>query len=86
MSKNRRGGLTGNLEWGRQARKQEDAERNLNGRARREAISEQVQDFIDRWDARVGKKITCPYCDGVGDDGRGTECGFCVNGVHEIGT
>lgn len=48
MSKNRTGGLTGNLEWGNKARKNEDAERNRNNRARREAVTEQADDYLGK--------------------------------------
>lgn len=88
MSKNRRGGLTGNQEWGKQARKHEDARKNLNGRARREAIYEGLANMeLPPWRKnRTGEKIECPYCSGRGHDGRGTECGFCDGGVHVLGT
>lgn len=86
MSRNPAGGPSGNMEWGRKHRKEEDDLRGLNNRARREAISEQVQDFIERWDARAGEKVPCPYCKGRGHDDRGTECGFCDEGVHTLGT
>lgn len=36
-----------NKEWGSKARKQEDAQRGLNNRARRESIAEQVADGSD---------------------------------------
>ena len=33
-----------------------------------------------------GDKIPCPYCDGTGYNAQAhTECGFCDNGIHEVG-
>lgn len=49
MAKNPHGGLRGNTEWGG-LRKGEDRDRNLANRARREAISEQVREFQERWE------------------------------------
>ena len=68
------------VEWGK-GRKQEAAERNLNNRARIESIAEQIRELTIS-----GEEIYCPYCHGVGHDGRGTECGFCDNGIHTVGT
>lgn len=44
MSKNPTGGLTGNMEWGSKARKEEDRLRGRNNAARRQAITEQKAD------------------------------------------
>lgn len=44
MSKNRTGALTGNLEWGKKGRKEEDAMRGRNNSARRQTIAEQIAD------------------------------------------
>lgn len=44
-SRNPAGGLFGNKEWGNKARKHEAEDRNLNNRARRNTIAEQVADL-----------------------------------------
>lgn len=49
MSKNRTGGLNGNLEWGNKARKREDAQRGRNNQARRAAIADQVESHNHVW-------------------------------------
>lgn len=45
MSKNRTGALTGNLEWGKKGRKEEDAMRGRNNSARRQTIAEQIAEM-----------------------------------------
>lgn len=83
---NKEGGIRRTaVEWGK-LRKEEARDRNLNNSARRDAITEGVREFQERWDARAGEKVTCPYCKGRGHDDRGTECGFCEAGVHTLGT
>jgi hypothetical protein len=47
MSKNPHGGTTGNMEWGRKHRKEEDRLRGLPNRARREAIAERTRELLD---------------------------------------
>lgn len=54
--------------------------------SRDERLDGMIRSWRERWDAREGEKVTCPYCGGMGDDGRGTECGFCEGGVHVLGT
>lgn len=84
MSKDKTGGLKGNLEWGSKARKEEDRLRGRNNRARAQTIAEQA---LEVWESRYGQIVTCPYCHGTRNDGRGTECGFCDDkGKHVLGT
>lgn len=45
MSRNASGSLSGNGEWGRKHRKEEDDLRGLNNKARRENILEQLEDI-----------------------------------------
>lgn len=63
--------------------------RQTNKAAERKAderVNGLIESFMQRWKAREGEKVTCPYCGGTGNDGRGTECGFCEDGVHTLGT
>jgi len=83
VSKDKTGGLTGNGEWGSKARKEEDRLRGRNNRARMETIAEQIR---ERFESRRGEIITCPYCHGTGKAMEDLDCGFCIDGRHEIGT
>lgn len=88
MAKNKSGGLSGNLEWGSKARKEEDRLRGRNNSSRRASIDDQVKSFKERWDARAGEVVDCFYCGGTGvfSDDPYQECGFCDAGVHTLGT